>query len=69
MIGNQCQMRFRATKNACGMPSDACRGNVGRKIPVDMDVQALPECILPGLKNAFGLAFHICNAMLSLCTF
>ena len=37
--------------------------------PIDMPVQALPECILPGLKKAFGLAFHICNAVLSLCTF
>ena len=40
-----------------------------------MDVQALPTCILPGLKNEFGLAFYICNVMLSLslslslCTF
>ena len=31
-----------------------------------MDVQALPTCILPGLKNAFGLSFYICNAMLFL---
>ena len=33
---------------------------------IDMDVPALPTCILPGLKNAFGFAFYICNAMLSL---
>ena len=31
-----------------------------------MDVQALPTCILPSLKNAFGLSFYICNAMRSL---
>ena len=33
---------------------------------IDMDVQALPTCILLSLKYAFGLAFYICNAMLSL---
>ena len=37
--------------------------------PIDMDVQALPECILPGQKNVFGLGFHVCNAVLSLYTF
>ena len=36
---------------------------------IDMDDQMLPECILPGLNNAFGLAFHMCNAACSFCTF
>ena len=36
---------------------------------IDMDVQALPTCILLSLKNAFGLAFYMQRHALSFCTF